>query len=73
MYATRLAAVAIKTPVLNLAIISCDTAQLRAAASVGVRTIAFNHDTDAQADIYLDQFDQLTQVVYPRQASQSVA
>jgi HAD superfamily hydrolase (TIGR01509 family) len=39
--------------------VAADTAALTGAAAVGMNTVAFNHDPDATADIYLDRFSQL--------------
>ena len=39
------------------------TEDLRSAASIGWLTVAFNHDADAEADLYIEQFDQLLKVL----------
>lgn len=69
----RLAAAAVGQSATTMTFVSCKAAQLRAAASAGARTIAFNHDSDAQADIYLDQFDQLVQVIQPARPTLTAA
>lgn len=40
-----------------------DALELTGAAAVGLRTIAFNYDQDAQADIFLHRFEELLDVV----------
>ena len=41
---------------------------IRACREMGLQTVAFNYDRDAQADAYLDQFDQLLPLVARRPA-----
>jgi phosphoglycolate phosphatase-like HAD superfamily hydrolase len=48
-----------ETPAAHIAYVGRIGEELRAAAHVGLLTIAFNQETDAIADMYLDQFDQL--------------
>ncbi len=55
------------------ALVSSNTAQLRAAAAAGNSTIAFNYDTDAQANVYLEQFDHLLHVIQQRYSTLSMA
>ncbi len=45
------------------AFVGHDTAELAGAAAVGIRTVAFNYDRDAQADVFLTRFDELLDVV----------
>ena len=45
------------------AFVGHDADQLTGAAAVGMRTVAFNYDTDARADVHLSRFDELLEVV----------
>ena len=54
-------------PAEKVAFVGHDTAQLAGAATLGIRTIAVNHDPDARADIYLARFEQLLDVVESRE------
>ena len=45
------------------AFVGHDTAELAGAAEVGMRTVAFNFDRDARADVYLGRFEELLEVV----------
>ncbi|HOM15982.1 MAG TPA: HAD family hydrolase [Thermoguttaceae bacterium] len=40
-----------------------DAQELAGAAAVGLRTIAFNYDQDAQADVFLHRFEELLDVI----------
>ncbi len=50
-------------PPAEVAFVGHDTAQLAGAAEIGMPTIAFNFDPDAQADVTLDRFEELLDVV----------
>jgi hypothetical protein len=41
------------------AFIGHDTVELCGARKAGLKTVAFNYDADAQADAYLERFDEL--------------
>jgi HAD superfamily hydrolase (TIGR01509 family) len=56
---------AMKLPAEQVAFVGHDTAELAGAAAVGMPTIAFNFDADAQADVYLARFDELPDAVGP--------
>ncbi|HTN76833.1 MAG TPA: HAD family hydrolase [Pirellulaceae bacterium] len=56
----------------ELGFVGQQTLELAGAGLAGMVTIAVNHNADAQADIYLDRFDQLLQVVAPRHPQQRV-
>lgn len=43
----------------RVAFVGHDTDELAGAKAIGMQTIAFNHDDDARADLYLEHFDQL--------------
>ena len=60
-YLTALAAMG--RPVEQVAFVGHDAAELAGAAQLGMPTIAFNHDPEAQAHTYLDRFDDLLDVV----------
>ncbi|MBN2295068.1 MAG: HAD-IA family hydrolase [Pirellulales bacterium] len=45
------------------AFVGHDAEELAGARAVGMRTIAFNYDHDAEADIYIARFEELTQEV----------
>ena len=59
----RTAIEAMKLPARRVAFVGHDTAELAGAAAVGMPTIAFNYDTDAEADVYLERFEELIEVV----------
>jgi FMN phosphatase YigB (HAD superfamily) len=61
--AYRAAATAMELEVSEMAFMGHDAAELAGAAAAGMRTIAFNHDAAAEADVYLDRFGQLIQVL----------
>ena len=42
-----------------------DAEELAGAAAAGMMTAAFNFDRHAQADVYLDRFDQLNSLLQP--------
>jgi len=50
----------------EVAMVDHDAGELAGAAAVGMPTIAFNFDPEAEADIYLDRFEDLVNVVRPR-------
>lgn len=52
----------------NAFFVGRDPADLSAASRHGLWTIAFNYDADAEADCYIDQFDQLCGVLRSRPA-----
>ena len=54
-----------KLPAEQVAFVGHDTLELAGAAAVGMPTVAFNFDTDAQADVYLARFEDLLEVVGP--------
>jgi hypothetical protein len=54
------------TAVAEMAFVGHDADELGGAAGAGARTIAYNCDPDARADVYLDRFNQLTQTVQIR-------
>ena len=43
----------------QVAFVGHDGLELQGAATFGLRTIAFNYDPEAKADVYLERFDQL--------------
>jgi HAD superfamily hydrolase (TIGR01509 family) len=45
------------------AFVGHDAAELTAAARLGMPTIAFNHDPEARADVYLARFDELVELI----------
>ncbi len=44
------------------AFVGHDTVELAGAAAVGMQTVAFNYDRDAEADLFLTRFDELLDV-----------
>ena len=48
------------------AFVGHDAAGLSGAAELGMRTIAFNYDRDAAADVYLARFEELLDLVGAR-------
>ena len=42
-----------------------DRLELAGAAAVGMSTIAFNFDSDAQADVHINRFEELIEVLIP--------
>lgn len=52
-----------KLPPHQAAFVGHDTAELAGAAAAGMKTIAFNYDRDAQADVFLTRFDELLDVM----------
>jgi phosphoglycolate phosphatase-like HAD superfamily hydrolase len=53
----------IDLPVKQLAYVGRDTRLLAQANRAGVRTVAVNYDADAEADIYVDNFEQLLELL----------
>jgi len=47
-----------------------DEGELQGASKAGMRTVAFNFDIGAKADVYIDRFEQLLQVVDRRSSRQ---
>jgi HAD superfamily hydrolase (TIGR01509 family) len=47
------------------AFVGHDTDELAGAAGVGMATIAFNYDADAQADVFVSHFDEIFSLVVP--------
>jgi HAD superfamily hydrolase (TIGR01509 family) len=54
---------ALNLPAHQVAFVGHDTAELAGAAAVGMPTIAFNFDPDAQADVCLARFEELLEVI----------
>jgi HAD superfamily hydrolase (TIGR01509 family) len=54
-----------KLPADQVAFVDHDPIELAGAAAIGMPTIAFNSDPDAQADVYLGRFEELLDVVSP--------
>jgi len=54
---------AMKLPAGEVAFVGHDAVELAGAAAVGMSTVAFNFDPDAQADVYLGRFEELIEVV----------
>jgi len=52
----------------NAAFVGHDREELAGAARIGMRTVAFNYDSDAVADIYLRRFEDLLSVAVPTRA-----
>lgn len=50
-------------PADQVAFVGHDAAELAGARAVRMPTIAFNFDTDAQADVYLSRFEELVEVI----------
>ncbi len=59
-YEAALAALGLPAP--EVLYVGHDSLDLSAAAAVGWRTAAFNHDSDARADVYLSRFDELLEL-----------
>jgi HAD superfamily hydrolase (TIGR01509 family) len=53
----------------QVAFVGHDSEELAGAARVGMQTIAFNFDPEAQADVYLVRFDELLELVSTRSTS----
>ena len=49
----------------QVAFVDHDAGELAGATAVGMPTIAFNFDPEAEADVYLDRFEDLINVVGP--------
>jgi FMN phosphatase YigB (HAD superfamily) len=60
-----------RLPPEQVAFVGHDSQELAGAAGVGMQTIAFNFDPEAQADVYLVRFDELLQLASatPRSAA----
>lgn len=54
---------ALGLPADQVAFVGHDSAQLAGATAVGMPTIAFNYDADAEADVYLGRFEELIDAV----------
>lgn len=50
----------------SVAFVGHDSLELAGAAKVGMQTIAFNYDRDAEADVFLSRFEDLVEVVCSR-------
>ncbi len=59
----RNAIAATRRPAERLAYVGCDSCELRTARELDLLTVAFNHDADAVADHYVEQFDQLCELL----------
>jgi FMN phosphatase YigB (HAD superfamily) len=59
----RAAAVRFGKPADRIAFVGSHCHHLAAAARLGMPTIAFNHDDQARADLYLRQFDELVAIL----------
>lgn len=53
-------------PADQVAFVGHDTAELAGAADAGLATVAFNFEPDAEADVYLERFEELLQVLPKR-------
>jgi len=53
-------------PVSDVAFVGHDTCELAGATQVGLQTIAFNFDQDAQADVFVARFEELVDLVVNR-------
>lgn len=60
-YQTALAA--LRLPAGQVAFVGHDAEELAGAAAVGMPTIAFNYDPDVTADVYLERFEELLDLV----------
>jgi HAD superfamily hydrolase (TIGR01509 family) len=60
-YETALAA--LRLPASQVAFVGHDAEELAGAAAVGMPTIAFNYDPDVTADVYLERFEELLDLV----------
>jgi FMN phosphatase YigB (HAD superfamily) len=58
----RTALDAMQLPIADVAFVGHDSRELRGATVQGLMTIAFNHDRDARANIYLQRFEDLLAV-----------
>jgi HAD superfamily hydrolase (TIGR01509 family) len=58
-------------PAEAVAFVGHDTDELAGAAAVGMRTVAFNYDADARADVYIARFEELLELASaaPRRAA----
>lgn len=65
-YQTALAAM--QLPAHQVAFVGHDAEELAGAAAVGMPTIAFNYDPDVRADVYVERFDELLDLVECRTA-----
>ena len=50
-------------PLGEIAFVGHDTAELAGARALGMQTLAFNYDPDAEADVFLGRFDELLSAV----------
>jgi HAD superfamily hydrolase (TIGR01509 family) len=60
---------AMRLPPQQVAFVGHDSEELAGAARVGMQTIAFNCDPEAQADVYLVRFDELLDLASPASPS----
>lgn len=63
---------ALALPPESIGFVGHATLELAGAGLAGLTTFAINHAADAQADVYLDRFEQLLQLVTPAAAKQRV-
>jgi FMN phosphatase YigB (HAD superfamily) len=56
---------AMNLPPADVAFVGHDRVELAGASAVGMATIAFNFDPDAQADVHLTRFEELISVLSP--------
>jgi HAD superfamily hydrolase (TIGR01509 family) len=62
-YQAALAEMKLEAP--HVAFVGHDAAELRGATAVGMRTIAVNHEPGAEADVYLERFEDLPNYAAP--------
>ena len=53
----------LRLPATRAVFVGHDAAELAGAAAVGMRTVAFNYEPGATADVYIDRFEELLDVV----------
>jgi HAD superfamily hydrolase (TIGR01509 family) len=62
----RAALAALDLPAEQVAFVGHDAEELTGAAAIGMPTIAFNYDPEVAADVYLERFDELLDVIQCR-------
>lgn len=70
-YQTVVAAIGLSTD--ECAFVGHDPEELTGAAAVGLRTVAFNYEPGVVANVYLDRFEQLIELVRPAEGRDSQA
>jgi len=70
-YRTALAAMNLAAP--QVAFVGHDAEELAGAATIGMPTIAFNFDSDAQADLFLSRFEDLLELIEIRRLHSAAA